>query len=99
MLNEVEEILEQIQSQEDVVGIIVVNSAGIPIKTTLDKVTTEQYAGLITPLVHKARNLVKYMNSKEDLELLRFKTKKGDITVATDKEFILIVIQTFTELI
>jgi dynein light chain roadblock-type len=44
MSNEVEETMKRIQSHKGVVGTIVVNSEGIPIKTTFDNTTTVQYA-------------------------------------------------------
>ena len=44
---EVEETLKQIQSQKGVQGIIVVNTEGIPIKSTVDNPNTTQYANLM----------------------------------------------------
>ncbi|XP_066138632.1 dynein light chain roadblock-type 2 [Euwallacea fornicatus] len=97
MSNEVEETMKRIQSHKGVVGTIVVNSEGIPIKTTLDNTTTVQYAGLISSLADKARSVVRDLDPSNDLMFLRIRSKKHEIMVAPDKEFILIVVQNPTE--
>ncbi|KYM77216.1 Dynein light chain roadblock-type 2, partial [Atta colombica] len=93
MAQEVEETMKRIQSHKGVVGTIVVNAEGIPIKSTLDNTTTVQYAGLISQLSDKARSVVRDLDPTNDLTFLRIRSKKHEIMVAPDKEFILIVIQ------
>ncbi|XP_065168982.1 dynein light chain roadblock-type 2 [Atheta coriaria] len=93
MSNEIEETMKRIQSHKGVVGTIVVNSEGIPIKSTLDNSSTVQYAGLISALADKARSVVRDLDPTNDLTFLRIRSKKHEIMVAPDKEFILIVIQ------
>ncbi|XP_068450079.1 dynein light chain roadblock-type 1 [Clinocottus analis] len=90
---EVEETLKRIQSQNGVQGIIIVNSEGIPIKTTLDNASTVQYAGLIHQLVMKARSTVRDIDPQNDLTFLRLRSKKNEIMIAPDKDYFLIVIQ------
>ncbi|KAJ8925374.1 hypothetical protein NQ315_009205 [Exocentrus adspersus] len=97
MSNEVEETMKRIQSHKGVVGTIVVNSEGIPIKSTLDNTTTVQYAGLISSLADKARSVVRDLDPSNDLTFLRIRSKKHEIMVAPDKEFILIVVQNPTD--
>ncbi|XP_031159492.1 dynein light chain roadblock-type 1 [Sander lucioperca] len=90
---EVEETLKRIQSQNGVQGIIIVNTEGIPIKTTLDNASTVQYAGLIHQLVMKARSTVRDIDPQNDLTFLRVRSKKNEIMIAPDKDYFLIVIQ------
>lgn len=71
--------------------------SGIPIKTTLDNTTTVQYAGLISSLSDKARSVVRDLDPSNDLTFLRIRSKKHEIMVAPDKEFILIVVQNPTD--
>ncbi|XP_060525441.1 dynein light chain roadblock-type 2 [Cylas formicarius] len=97
MSSEVEETMKRIQSHKGVIGTIVVNSEGIPIKTTLDNTTTVQYAGLISSLADKARSVVRDLDPSNDLTFLRIRSKKHEIMVAPDKEFILIVVQNPTD--
>ncbi|XP_057242601.1 dynein light chain roadblock-type 1 [Malurus melanocephalus] len=94
---EVEETLKRIQSQKGVQGIIVVNSEGIPIKSTIDNTTTIQYAGLMHSFILKARSTVRDIDPQNDLTFLRIRSKKNEIMVAPDKDYFLIVIQNPTE--
>uniref|UniRef100_G1MEY4 Dynein light chain roadblock-type 2 n=1 Tax=Ailuropoda melanoleuca TaxID=9646 RepID=G1MEY4_AILME len=90
---EVEETLKRIQSHKGVIGTMVVNAEGIPIRTTLDNSTTVQYAGLLHQLTVKARSTVRDIDPQNDLTFLRIRSKKHEIMVAPDKEYLLIVIQ------
>merc|ERR1711926_35788 len=90
--NEIEETLKRIQSHKGVVGVVVINNEGIPIKSTLDNATTVQYAGLISQLADKAGSVVRELDPTNDLTFFRIRTKKHEIMVAPDKEYLLIVV-------
>uniref|UniRef100_A0A182F7W7 Dynein light chain roadblock n=1 Tax=Anopheles albimanus TaxID=7167 RepID=A0A182F7W7_ANOAL len=94
---EVEETLKRIQSHKGVVGTIVVNNEGIPVKSTLDNTSTVQYAGLMSQLSDKARSVVRDLDPSNDLSFLRVRSKKHEIMVAPEKDFLLIVIQNPTD--
>jgi len=81
-MSEVEETIKRIQGHKGVVGVIVVNSEGIPIRTTLDNSTTVQYAGLIHQLTQKARSTVRDIDPQNDLTFLRLRSKKHEIMIA-----------------
>lgn len=66
-------------------------------KSTLDNTTTVQYAGLMSQLADKARSVVRDLDPGNDLTFLRIRSKKHEIMVAPDKDFILIVIQNPTD--
>lgn len=80
-----------------IVSLIVFIFVGIPIKSTLDNSTTVQYAGLISSLADKARSVVRDLDPTNELTFLRIRSKKHEIMVAPDKEFILIVVQNPTD--
>mmetsp|Transcript_7731 Transcript_7731/g.10676 ORF Transcript_7731/g.10676 Transcript_7731/m.10676 type:complete len:98 (-) Transcript_7731:43-336(-) len=92
-MSEVEETIKRIQSHKGVLGVVVVNSAGIPIKTTLEPEQTTKYSGLLTELASKARSVVRTLDTSNDLTFLRIRSKKHEIMVAPDKDYMLIVIQ------
>ncbi|GAB1599606.1 dynein light chain roadblock-type 2 [Argonauta hians] len=96
-MSEVEETLKRIQGHKGVQGIIVINQEGIPIRTTMDNSTTVQYAGLILELTSKARSTVRDIDPSNDLTFLRIRSKKHEIMVAPDKEYLLIVVQSPSE--
>ncbi|RDD43081.1 Dynein light chain roadblock-type 2 [Trichoplax sp. H2] len=92
-MGDVEETLKRIQSHKGVIGIIVVNNEGIPIRTTMDNSTTTQYSSLLHQLAAMARGVVRDVDPQNDLTFLRIRSKKHEIMVAPDKEHVLIVIQ------
>ncbi len=55
MAAEVEETLKRLVAHKGVIGTIIVNSDGVPIKSTLDNHTTTQYSGLLNQLVDQVR--------------------------------------------
>ncbi|KAL7747698.1 WD repeat-containing protein slp1 [Sorochytrium milnesiophthora] len=91
--SEVEETLKRLSAHKGVQGIVIVNSEGIPIRTTLDNSLTVQYSALITQLAAKAKSVVRDLDPQNDLQFLRIRSKKHEIMVAPDKEYLLIVIQ------
>jgi dynein light chain roadblock-type len=96
-MSEVEECLKRISSHKGVIGCIVVNGEGIPIRTTLDNSSTVQYAGLLNQVTAKARSMVRDIDPQNDLTFLRIRSKKNEVMVAPDKEYLLIVIQSSTD--
>ncbi|XP_030327139.1 dynein light chain roadblock-type 2 isoform X2 [Strigops habroptila] len=90
---EVEETLKRIQSHKGVIATIVINAEGIPVRTTLDNSTTVQYAALLQQLVMKARSTVRDIDPQNDLTFLRIRSKKHEIMVAPDKDYLLVVVQ------
>jgi len=89
--------LKRISSHKGVIGCIVVNGEGIPIRTTLDNSSTVQYAGLLNQVTAKARSMVRDIDPQNDLTFLRIRSKKNEVMVAPDKEYLLIVIQSSTD--
>ena len=60
---------------QGVIGTIVVNTDGVPIKSTLDNATTVQYSGLLNNLVDQAKTMFKELDPTNDLTFLRIRTK------------------------
>ncbi|XP_030282798.1 dynein light chain roadblock-type 2 [Sparus aurata] len=90
---EVDDTLKRIEAQKGVIGTIVVNADGIPIRTTLDNSTAVQYAGLLRNLTMMARSTVRDIDPQNDLTFLRIRSKKHEVLVAPENDFLLIVIQ------
>ena len=86
MSTEVEETLKRLVQHKAVIGTIVVNCEGIPIKSTLDNHTTTQYSGLINQLVDQAKVSLKVSTLNQSL--LYF-YQKYDIVRISIKIFII----------
>ncbi|XP_057600567.1 dynein light chain roadblock-type 1-like [Hippopotamus amphibius kiboko] len=93
---EVEETLKRLQSQKGVQG-IVVNTEGVPIKSTMDNPTTSQYTNLMYNFILKAWRTMREIDPQNDLTFLRICSKENDVMLAPGKDYFLIVIQNPTK--
>mmetsp|Transcript_12731 Transcript_12731/g.28064 ORF Transcript_12731/g.28064 Transcript_12731/m.28064 type:complete len:100 (+) Transcript_12731:72-371(+) len=92
-MSDIEATLARVSGHKGVLGTVIVNNAGTPLRSTLDEVLTKEYASLIPSLADLARNLVRDLDPQNDLEFLRIRSIKHEIMVAAGTEFVLIVIQ------
>ncbi|PRP74833.1 putative dynein light chain roadblock-type 2 [Planoprotostelium fungivorum] len=81
-MSEIEETIKRVQGHKGVLGIVIVNSAGVTIKSTLDNELTAKYSSLLTQLAGKARSVVRELDTSNDLTFLRIRSKKHEIMVA-----------------
>ena len=83
----------RIKTHKGVKGIIIANYSGVPIKSSMGQAETHRYASLISMLTLSARSTVKELDGQNDLVFLRIRSRKFEIMVAPDQEYMLIVIQ------
>ncbi|KAF9913141.1 Dynein light chain roadblock-type 2 [Linnemannia zychae] len=79
-MSEVEETIRRLSSKKNVQGVVVVNQLGLMIRSTLDASLGKQYATLMSDL--------------DELTFLRIRTKKHEIMICPEGEYLMIVIQT-----
>lgn len=96
-MSEVEETIKRIQAQKGVVGVLVMDAEGRPIRSTLSQDTTSEYSGLLQQLAEKAKSVVREMDASNDLTFLRIRSKKHEIMIAPDKDYYLAVVQNPSE--
>ena len=70
---------------DNMIGIIIINSESIPIRSTLDASISTNYAAHIMSLATKARSAVRNLDPQNDLTFLRIRSKKHEILVAPEK--------------
>mmetsp|Transcript_45308 Transcript_45308/g.90461 ORF Transcript_45308/g.90461 Transcript_45308/m.90461 type:complete len:98 (-) Transcript_45308:309-602(-) len=92
-MSEVEETLKRINSHKGVQGIVILNNDAVPIRSTMDQEIAKKYSALLKPLSDKARSCVRDLDPQNDLTFLRIRSKKHEILVAPEKDFILVVVQ------
>jgi dynein light chain roadblock-type len=80
----VDETVKRLASHKGVVGIVIANGDGVPIRTTLDQDLAVQYAALVSQLAIKARHMVRELadDGTDDLQFLRVRTKRHEIMIA-----------------
>ncbi|XP_015374508.1 PREDICTED: dynein light chain roadblock-type 2-like [Diuraphis noxia] len=91
--HEFEETLKRIQSQNGVIGVIVVNNNGDLITSTLDNRSSVNHAEMIMKLADNAKGFVRNLDPSNELTVLRMGSKRREVLVAPGKDFIIIVLQ------
>jgi dynein light chain roadblock-type len=94
--NNIEDLIRSVTDHAGVKGFIIVNAEGIPIRHSFedaDRQMAIHYAGLLQGMAQKARAAIRELEPTNDLIFLRLRSKKHEILVAPDKEYLLIVIQ------
>jgi len=91
--SEVEETLKRVQSHKGVKGVIIMTTEGIPIRSTMAVEETENYTALVSQLAMKAAGVVRSLDESDELAFLRIRSKKQEIMIAPDKDYVLVVIQ------
>lgn len=76
--------MKRLSSHKGVVGIVIANGEGVPIRTTLENELAVTYAALVSQLAIKARHMVKELadDGTDDLQFLRVRSKKHEIMIA-----------------
>ncbi|KAJ1359178.1 hypothetical protein KIN20_017852 [Parelaphostrongylus tenuis] len=95
-MSDVEETIKRIQSQKGVVGVIVMDSVGRAIRSTLDEESTAKYSSLLQQLCEKSKDVVRELDGSNDLTFLQLRTKKNEIMIAPDKDYLLAVIESLS---
>ena len=91
--NEVEEAVKRINSHKGVLGILIVNTDGIPIKTTLEPAETVQLGALVTHFAKKTSGVIQQLDLENELTFVRVRSKKHEILIAPDDDYTLVVLQ------
>lgn len=90
--DDIKSTLKNLQKFKGVRGVIVTTTEGLPVSTTLDVEKTEKTSALVTSLVGKARSVVDELD-EGSLKFLTISTPSGEVYVAPEDEYILIVLK------
>jgi dynein light chain roadblock-type len=95
--SEIEETLTRIKSHKGVEGILIMNKVtGMIIKSTLTEDQSKTHASFISSLSERCDLMIPTLEDEDhddELQFLRIRTRKKEIMVATEGEFLLVVIQ------
>lgn len=97
MSTEIEETITRLSSLKGVKGVLVMNINGAVIRSNFSNQDTENYSKLVSSLSIKATDVVKSSDEDDDLVFLRIRTKRYEIMVAPEKDYILVVVQDPTD--
>lgn len=93
---DIEELIKRITSHRGVRGFLILNNEGIAIRHSFTEASRElavQYAALFQSLAMKAKNVLQEIDSNNELQLIRLRSKKDEIIVAPDNKYMLVIIQ------
>uniref|UniRef100_A0A1I8MSE3 Roadblock/LAMTOR2 domain-containing protein n=1 Tax=Musca domestica TaxID=7370 RepID=A0A1I8MSE3_MUSDO len=94
----VEEVYRQIQQKPDIADIMILNSKGNPIKTTMEKSEAIQFAGLYESLRDKATMGLQKIDPTDEITMLRIRTTKNESLIVPDGKITVVVIQNAKDL-
>merc|ERR1719320_1133595 len=90
---EMTEIIRRIQETQNVMGVMVLNYEGFPVKSNLDNTTTVQYGHMVAELAEKAKSIVRDLDPTNSLTFFRLKSTTHEVLVAPEEHFIILVLQ------
>jgi len=88
--------LNRIKTHKGVLGVIIVNSKGVSLRSTMNMSDTISYGSLISNFASNASRQVKENlrgHEDDDIVFIRIRSKKHEIMIAPDKDFSMIVLQ------
>merc|ERR1712098_453428 len=88
---EAEESLDRIKRHEGVSGIVIMNREQQAIRATFSDTT--HYCQLVDSLVWQAREVIRDLNPQDDLKFLRVGTKKHELLISSEENYIIAVTQ------
>ncbi|XP_044316142.1 dynein light chain roadblock-type 2 [Drosophila rhopaloa] len=76
-----------------VVGAILIDGDGVPVRTNMTASAAEMYANRMRPLVTLARSMVHDIEPDDHLSYVRLRTRRQELMVATENQHTIILIQ------
>ena len=90
---ELNDTIARIENHTNVSGLLVVNSSGQLVHSSLDDLQTTYYVQRCSGLVALARATIRDIDPTNDVQFLRVKSREYELIMATTKEYTLIVKQ------
>lgn len=92
-IKQVKDVLKRIEDHQNVVGVIIVDRDGQAVHSTLDAMETSYYTQHCAVLTAIARSTIRETDPTDDIQFFRIRTKKYEIMLAPDHDYLLIVLQ------
>ena len=89
---DIKEIIRKFESREEIRGVIICDSAGLPIDSNVDISVSEEIAAYVTSLIGKSRQVVEALK-EGTLNFIRLETSSGEIMIALEESLILIILK------
>ena len=96
MASEIEETVKRITAHKGVQSLVILNSEYIPIRTfptTMDHFESVRFCSMVNNLFPKLNAMIKDLDPGNDFMHVRIRSKKNELLIYPEKEYILVVTQ------
>ncbi|KAJ2829055.1 hypothetical protein GGI24_002233 [Coemansia furcata] len=90
---DIDETINRLGSKKGVESVMVLTKDGRVIRTTATPKHSEIQGKLLSRLARDAAEIVEELESQDDLSFLRIRTKRHEIMLALDHNYLLVIVQ------
>ncbi len=88
-----EERFTELAANKNVVGVLILTAEGTTVKSNMDKAETNKFADIAYKLLKNSRQVLQENEAgSDDVKFLRLTTRKNEIMLSPDNQFMLVVI-------
>lgn len=89
---DIQSTIDRIRSSDNVIGVIVATSDGVPLQSSFgDETTTNNYCTVATESLRRMRHGVHELDPTDDLKFVRIYTRRKEILVTPERDMMMIV--------
>ena len=89
---EIKNIIRRFEAKEEIRGVIICDSSGLPIDSNLEIQVSEEIAAYVTSLIGKSKQVVEALK-EGNLNFIRLETSSGETMIALEENLILIILK------
>lgn len=93
MSAEVEEMLKRFQLVKNIIGIVVTDYDGIPIKSTVENQLAVHLSAHMHTLVEKARQVILDLDATNEFTMMRMRTTYFEIILRPSENYFIVILQ------
>lgn len=94
----VDECVRHICSKRGILHCLVIDSSGVPVRSTMSDPETVEHIGLFGQLIDRARVIMFSFDSTDEIISLRVRSRKHEILITLDELFVFLVVQKSTNI-
>ncbi|KAI7824024.1 hypothetical protein BX661DRAFT_186140 [Kickxella alabastrina] len=91
---DLDETINRLSSKKGVESVTILTKEGGIIRTTATAEQGELHSKLLSKLARDAGDIVEQLDGQDELSFVRIRTKRHEVMVALDQDYLLVVIQT-----
>ncbi len=91
-MNDFEDRFAELSNNKNVMGVMILTHEGKTVRTTFDSASSSTYSEFAYKLLKTTRELLQETDSGNDVKFFRLTTKKHEIMMSPDSQYVLLVI-------